>query len=48
MLNYETLLNFVYFLIFLGEKFVVFVEKVFLIVVLEILYNATYSTKSKD
>ena len=34
MLNYETLLNFFYFLIFLGETFVVFVEKVFLIVVL--------------
>ena len=48
MLNYETLLSFVYFFNPFGwTNFVVFVEKVLLIVVLEVLYNATYLDKSK-
>ena len=41
MLNYETLLIFVYFF----ESFVV--DKVLLIVVLEVLYNTIYLEKSK-
>ena len=47
MLNYETLLSFIYFLILLGGQFVIFVEKVLLIVILEFLYSATYLDKKK-
>ena len=47
MLNYETLLNFVYFQIILDEQNLVFEEKVILIIVLEIPYSATYLDKSK-
>ena len=49
MLNYETLLNFIfYFLILLGGQICCFAEKIFLIVVLELSYIATYLDKSKD
>ena len=41
MLIYETLLYFVYFLIILWKNFV-FVEKLLLVIDLEVLYSATY------
>ena len=47
MLNYGTLLNVVYFLIILGGQICNSLDKIFLIVVLEILNNANYSYKSK-
>ena len=47
MLNYETLLCFVYFLIILCGKIYDFVEKVLSIVEFEVFYCATYQDKSK-
>ena len=49
MLNYETLLSFIfYFLILLGGQICCFAKKILLIVVLELPYIATYFDKSKD
>ena len=45
MLNYETLLGFIY--IPLDVEFVVCVEKILTIVVFKVLYSGTYSGKKK-
>ena len=45
MLNYETLLGFIY--IPLDVDFVVCVEKILTIVVFKVLYSGTYSSQKK-
>ena len=49
MLNYETLLGFIYLFIYipLDVEFVVCVEKILTIVVFKVLYSGTYSGKKK-
>ena len=49
MLNYETLLGFIYLFIYipLDVEFVVCVEKILTIVVFKVLYSGTYLGKKK-